>query len=426
MKNSGRALHESLRSWDERLAKVARPIGILRNLNWDPSHRASFLQNYTRGTAKLPQLDYPQIDYSKSRKELSEIITHLDVLHPAFRFLARTARSFYLTCEMMEARGTERFSELSREIYGCPSEQVHGDAPSYFEGAKVFVEATKDFTNSCSIPESAVCITPGSLRGDLESKWKEQFPALELTFELDDKLLSKAAAGASRVRIRTSTCFSEADVAQLLHHEAFVHSLTSMNGKAQPVLKTMGLGAPRTTRTQEGLALFAELITNSMDLSRLRRVALRVVATQMGLEGADFIQVFEFFLAQGQSNIDAFDSAARIFRGGKTEGGSVFTKDIVYLAGLVDVHTFFRKSIQAGKLEYPQYLFSGRLTLGDVLELEESFASGLVEATKHLPAWSGERSRLAAFLLYSSFLNLIPLNDISLSDFKNPPLARIT
>ena len=37
-----------------------------------------------------------------------------------------------------------------------------------------------------------------------------------------------------------------------------------------------GLGAPRTTRTQEGLATFAEIITGAIDISRLRRIALRV------------------------------------------------------------------------------------------------------------------------------------------------------
>ena len=46
----------------------------------------------------------------------------------------------------------------------------------------------------------------------------------------------------------------------------------------------MSLGSPRTTKTQEGLATFAELITSSIDLARLRRIALRIPAVHMGLE----------------------------------------------------------------------------------------------------------------------------------------------
>ena len=36
---------------------------------------------------------------------------------------------------------------------------------------------------------------------------------------------------------------------QLLQHEAFVHSLTALNGRLQPVLKSMELPSPRTTAT---------------------------------------------------------------------------------------------------------------------------------------------------------------------------------
>src|SRR5690606_25614190 len=146
---------------------------------------------------------------------------------------------------------------------------------------------------------------------------------------------SKAAAGARKIRIRGGTCFSWMDIPQLVNHEAFVHTLTMLNGREQPHLKSMGLGAPRTTRVQEGLAIFAELITGAIDLSRLRRIALRVKAVHMAMEGADFIQVFSFFLDAGQNELESYYSAMRIFRGGDVRGRLVFTKDVVYLVGLV-------------------------------------------------------------------------------------------
>ena len=59
-------------------------------------------------------------------------------------------------------------------------------------------------------------------------------------------------------------------------------------------LNCLGLGAPRTTRNQEGIAVLAELITNSIDISRLRLIALRVMAVQGALDGADFIDIFRF------------------------------------------------------------------------------------------------------------------------------------
>src|SRR4029078_13662070 len=110
--------------------------------------------------------------------------------------------------------------------------------------------------------------------------------------------------------------FSQLDKDQLLYHEAFVHTATQLNGRKQGNLKSLGLGAPRTTRTQEGSAVLSELITNSIDLTRLRRIALRVIAVKMALDGADFIDLFKFFLEAGQSEVESVRSAQRIFRGG--------------------------------------------------------------------------------------------------------------
>jgi uncharacterized protein (TIGR02421 family) len=210
------------------------------------------------------------------------------------------------------------------------------------------------------------------------------------------------------------------DIAQLLQHEVFVHTATMLNGREQPHLKSLGLGAPRTTRTQEGLATFAELITGSIDLSRLKRLALRILAVRSALDGADFIETFRFFLENGQNEEEAYHSAMRIFRGGDARGRVVFTKDVVYLQGLIFTHTFLRKAIQEDRPEMIRHLFAGRLTLGDVLDLGPCFASGLLAEPPHEPRWSANRRALAASLLYSVFANTIHLGEIRLADFSEP------
>lgn len=60
----------------------------------------------------------------------------------------------------------------------------------------------------------------------------------------------------------------------------------------------------------------------------------------MALHGANFIEVFRFFLDQGQTEAESFTSTMRVFRGAPTTGGHAFTKDTVYLHGLLSVHTF--------------------------------------------------------------------------------------
>ena len=128
------------------------------------------------------------------------------------------------------------------------------------------------------------------------------------------------------------------------------------------------------------------------------------------------------FLNAGEQEFEAFQSASRVFRGGKTTGLVAFTKDAVYLAGLTDVHTFLRKAIFNGKLNYPQYLCAGRISLGDVSELEECFLDDIISKPLYQPEWLKNRASLTAFLLYSSFLNKAKLKDIELPDFKNPSI----
>jgi uncharacterized protein (TIGR02421 family) len=228
---------------------------------------------------------------------------------------------------------------------------------------------------------------------------------------------SKALAGATRIRVRGSAVFSKLDKDQLLYHEAYVHTATQLNGKKQVNLKSLGLGAPRTTRTQEGIAVLAELITNSIDITRLRRVALRVLAVNMALHGADFIELFKFFLEAGQPEIESVRSAQRIFRGGAVKGGVVFTKDAVYLQGLLEVHTFLRLAIRDNRPDLVKNLFAGRLTMGDALRLSPLFESGWLSPPLYMPPWATDLRRLSAMIAFSAFITNIKLEKTYLNRF---------
>src|SRR3546814_3048481 len=96
-------------------------------------------------------------------------------------------------------------------------------------------------------------------------------------------MIAKAAAGARRIRLRTSAQYTDYDHHQLLQHEAFVHSLTALNGREQAVLGSLSLASPRTTATQEGLAVFAEQIRSeehTSELQSLMRISYAVFRLQ--------------------------------------------------------------------------------------------------------------------------------------------------
>ena len=68
-------------------------------------------------------------------------------------------------------------------------------------------------------------------------------------------------------------------------------------------MKILGSNFGSITKTQEGLAVFSELITGSIDVDRMRRISDRVVAIQMSIDGADFIEVFRYFLAVSYTHL---------------------------------------------------------------------------------------------------------------------------
>jgi uncharacterized protein (TIGR02421 family) len=189
------------------------------------------------------------------------------------------------------------------------------------------------------------------------------------------------------------------------------HSLTAINGAAQVDLPLFGRGAPRTTKTQEGLATFSEIITGSMDIFRLRRLALRVVAIDMALKGANFYDLFNFFYSYGQNEKESFLSASRVLRGGTPEGGIVFTKDNVYLEGLFTIHSFFLWALQTSNLSYIHILFSGRVDLEDVFLLKDEFSNGKLKEPKFLPQWYKQINLLVGKISFSFLLESLDLKE---------------
>src|SRR6185312_15885305 len=88
-------------------------------------------------------------------------------------------------------------------------------------------------------PEEQVPISATALRLQLQSDLDDYFNARVIEVVLDPDLIAKAAAGSTRIRLRAGASFSDYDRHQLLQHEAFVHSLTALNGRQQPVLQSM-------------------------------------------------------------------------------------------------------------------------------------------------------------------------------------------
>jgi uncharacterized protein (TIGR02421 family) len=399
---------------DRALVTSAKKIRVLQALAWPAEAEAEFVRGWLAGRASLPEHRLDRVDTGASVAALDAIAARCDRGHPVERFLADTAGSYADAGRMLSHIGTPEFTRWSTRIYGRPDTVYRLQGISPVDAARFFLEVTDKLLGNPHLPPTEVDIPAEAFAAWLRREVDAFFTRDPVAVELDPAMASKALAGATRIRVRGGAVFSQLDKGQLLHHEAFVHTATQLNGRKQPRLKSLGLGAPRTTRTQEGIAVMAELITNSIDIARLRRVALRVIAVKMALDGADFIDLFKFFLEAGQPEDESVRSAQRVFRGGAVSGGVVFTKDSVYLEGLIEVHTFLRVAIRDNRPGLIRNLFAGRLTMADALRLDPFFQDGWLEGPAYMPEWAGDPRRLAATMAYSAFIANIGLEQLDL------------
>ncbi len=93
--------------------------------------------------------------------------------------------------------------------------------------------------------------------------------------------------------------FSEREIRVFEIHEGWVHLGTTMNGLLQPVCTFLGKGPPSSTITQEGLAIITEVFTFSSYPGRVKRLTNRITAVNIAEEGANFLDVFNFYRAEG-------------------------------------------------------------------------------------------------------------------------------
>jgi uncharacterized protein (TIGR02421 family) len=407
------AVRERCAQLDLRLLAAVRGLHILSTVAWPASLAQRMIDAYAAGHVSLPQVAYVPPDLSAARAELAaiEAAAAADADGNALAdYLRRTAASWHTAARMLEAVGTAGVTAPSIELYGHPRDTIPGGMRSNLDAARYFIELADELGAGLAADDTCEDMPVDLLRGDLAASLDAFFGPGVIAVEIDPELTAKAAAGATRIRLRGGASFSGYDRHQLLAHEAFVHSLTALNGRRQPVLASLARTSPRATATQEGLAVFAELMSGAIDITRLKRISLRIVAIAMALDGADFVEVYRYFSACGQSVADSFHSAERVFRGVPVTGGAAFAKDNVYLAGLITVHAFFRWALKQRRMDLLRHLFAGKLAVQDVMPLQPHFANGDLLPAQWLPPWMQHAHGLAGALAFSSFIHGVALD----------------
>ncbi len=305
--------HDRYREAAQILHDVAKPMRVLSALAWPAELREEFLAG---GADKLPEPTYAGVDPTSVLDGISAA-RRLAATGQRRRRLARPGshRDRVDGADAVVGRARPPSTPTAASSTASPTNRCATTRPprSSSRGRSTTRSPTSKQHRWC--PRSSADRTGEEVAAFIEEAVTEHFgdAAPEVLFV--DELSANAVASTSRIKIRRDAMFTPKDAAQLLNHEAFIHVATGLNGRAQTDIPILAIGHPGTTRTQEGLAVYSEYVSGTLGIDRLRRLADRIVATQLVIDGADFIELYRWFLERSPNPEQAFESTRRIFRG---------------------------------------------------------------------------------------------------------------
>jgi uncharacterized protein (TIGR02421 family) len=410
---------EKIKRLSQRIVDAQRPIRILDAIKW-PSHIDEQIRKSKFKTMpKMGPEEYQKInlgfDPIKKTEELKEIIQAIDTelgQDPLADLLKRTAEQYIDVTEMLKARGTKKFWEQSKKLYGSPKDTFFNDKSTILELGQLLYTILSGIDDRELGQEYPENISAQEVVNTLNDRFKDYFKDTSVAAVLSDGIVADAAAGGDVVKIKDGALFSSRDIDILEVHEGWVHVGTSQNGSNQHVAKWLSKGPPRVASTQEGLAVILEIFTFRSYPKRARQINDRILGIDKAEEGANFLEVLEFYRTEGYSEEDALTNTRRVFRGGVLSGGAPFTKDISYCRGFVENYNFLRAAIRAGRPDLIPFLFVGKIYVDDIPILYQRYKEGIIDPPRYLPPHFKDLNGVAVWMSFSSFLNLVDLKMI--------------
>jgi uncharacterized protein (TIGR02421 family) len=398
-----------------RIVEAQRPIRVLQAVRWDNGIEEAFVKSRYRELPKVGPEYYAQhnelgFDPRAKEEEFEQIARDIDRElgegDAIGAIMTTTALEYRDTVRMLGVRGTPSFYGYSRKLYGSPKDKFPDGKLSVRDLGHLLYGILTNVDDNLLASMSGELdrnIDAEACAKELNERFARYFGDQAVRVSADDNIVADAAAGNDYVKIRTGARFSKRDIDILEVHEGWVHVATSLNGQAQPVARWLSKGPPRTTAVQEGLAALVEMFTFRTYPRRARRLNDRVLAVDKAEDGANFLEVFEWFRTEGYDEDECYHNTRRIFRGGVVEGGAPFTKDACYCKGIVLNYAFIRSAIEHGHVDIVPFLFVGKVAHEDVPVLARRVKDGVVKPPVYLPAMFRDLNGLAIWMAYSTF-----------------------
>ncbi|HVE44844.1 MAG TPA: flavohemoglobin expression-modulating QEGLA motif protein [Gammaproteobacteria bacterium] len=415
----------AIKALSERIVLAQKPIRVLDALKWDASVRDYFFKHKCQELPIITKEYYLEknplsFDPDKQIEEFHDIDRSirrkLGEYSGVGSIMQRMCAEYIQVIQLLQARGTPQFTEISQALYGSSEDAFHVGAPTLKDLATLVTETLLKMEDKVITEADIPRYASTEVVDILSKRLADYFGEDKIRVEIGDGILADAAAGADRIKIHKDLTFSLREIRTFEIHEGWVHLATTLNGMAQPICTFLSKGPPSSTVTQEGLAIITEIFTFSSYPGRVKQLTNRISAVNMAEEGANFFDVYAFYRGQGLSEEESYQSTVRVFRGSTPEGGP-FTKDLSYSKGFVLIYNFLRLAVQRGLVERIPLLFVGKTTLEDLHILLDLQEEGIIVKPKYVPPQFADLAAVSAWMVYSLFLNRLDLGRLAL-DFK--------
>ncbi|MEN3122489.1 tyrosine/phenylalanine carboxypeptidase domain-containing protein [Janibacter sp. LM] len=360
---------------DHALAQMSGSMRFL--LDVTPVNADDIKAEFVAGRVSEPRFVYRELE--ADQEVLKQVVTNIDVSQVEDTTLASLLRAKHrellLQIDMLMARDSDVFRQLSTELYG-------GTSPRLREQAENILAAVPT-------PETkGEGVTAEEFHGLAQAEIDHYTgidPGIDIHAEVRDDVNGVVVSG-NTLLIDPDATVQRARADALLQHEVGTHLVTQVNGSAQPI-QVLGTGLAGYDETQEGLAVLAEIGCGGLTPFRLRQLAARVVTVHRMTGGSSFVEAWEGLVDAGFPEASAFTTTMRAYRSGG------LTKDAIYLRGLVDLLDHLRGG---GTLDR---LWLGKFSLDDLPLIDSLDEAGILNPPRILPRWLDDPAtadRLAA------------------------------
>lgn len=387
-----RTIFKSVKMIDRRLNEISKSFSFL--LQVTPVNADAAWEEFKRGRFDSEPRYYYRplsIDATELKRQLFSIPTG-SIEDPTLGELFHQRqdeldRKITMLCDI----GTKRFVLGSRQVYGEINTDLLVLARNLLEhiSPRSGEDRSKRELDAFAFAERAT--------QEIEY-YRAQLPEFAAEAIVREDMYSGLMCSDGHLLIGRETRIPHSRVEALLQHEVGTHLLTYYNGLVEP-FQLLHTGLAGYDSLQEGIAVLTEYLVGGLSRPRLRLLAARVVAVQMLLSGANFVETFRTLTKQyGFRQRTAYTITMRIFRGGG------FTKDAVYLRGLVEILDYLG---DGGKLDP---LFVGKIASEHIRFIRELLHRRMIEPPALLPRYlqmPGVQGRLEKLGAGMSVLELI-------------------